>query len=124
MVTTVELTWDVTPTGTGRPDHTVRTVQEIDTVTLWNNESTGAGGSATGVIEGLDPATLYLSVSGATDITIELSPDGTNYYVSGIQSYSGAATDVISVDGVAYSIKLTSSNNVTATAVVYGHKVI
>jgi len=124
VVTVIEEQWRVTPIGVGRPDHTVRSVQEISIVTLWNNNATGAGGTAEGVIEGLDPCTLFFSTSGATNLTIEASPDGATYFIVGTIPYTGAATDTITLGDISYSIRLTSSADVTATAILYGHKVV
>jgi len=66
--------------------------------------------------------TLYLSVAGAIDVTVELSPDGTDWYEipESPLSYSESGDDVLEVGYDANKIRLTGSNATDVTSQVKG----
>ena len=87
----------------------------------WNNESTGANGDSNAIdTQFTSVVDIAGEVSGATNITLYKSQDGTNFYDSGIVIEITEAEDFAVNDlpvGFRY-LRLQSSNDVTATATI------
>ena len=87
----------------------------------WDNELTGAGGDSNAVdAQFVSVVDIAGEVSGATDITLYKSQDGTKFYNSGIVIEITEAEDFAVNDlpvGFRY-LRLQSSNDVTATATI------
>jgi len=85
-------------------------------------DSEDISGNVTEPIDDLRNFTLYLKVSGAVDITVELSPDdGSNWYEPADDSpveFSGSGTDIVLIRYQANKIRLTGSNGTDVTAQV------
>jgi len=109
------------------------------TKTIWNNVTSGAAGASSAVaLGGATNATLFVEVSGATDISIEVSPGtagaGINDFDASMKWYplfeddlsaaqkltfAGAGKAAIDISPVASEyIRFVSSNNVTVSAFV------
>jgi hypothetical protein len=75
---------------------------------------------ATGLLGGYDKWTIYVETSGANNITVELSPDGTNYYEISESpfAFSAAGEKVQTLNYVAKNIKLTGNSGTGVTAFV------
>jgi len=94
---------------------------EGETITICTNADTSGGVTAS--LKNFKRWTLYLKVSAAMDITIELSPDGgTTWYEipESPISFSAAGDDVLEVGYDATHIKLTGSTTDTVTAQIRG----
>jgi len=94
---------------------------EGETITIANNEDISGGKTA--ALKNFKRWTLYLKVSAAMDITIELSPDGgTTWYEipESPISFSAAGDDVLEVGYDATDIKITGSTTDTVTAQIRG----
>ena len=87
----------------------------------WNNESTGANGDSNAIdTQFTSVVDIAGEVSGATNITLYTSQDGTNFYDSGIVIEITEAEDFAVNDlpvGFRY-LRLQSSNDITATATI------
>lgn len=87
---------------------------------LANSEDISGGVSTS--LPDAEKHTLFIDVDGAVDVTVELSPDGgTNWFEPGGDSplsYSGATTDVVLIEYVADSIRLTGDNTTAVSATV------
>ena len=87
----------------------------------WNNEATGANGDSNTVdTQFTTTVDIAGEVSGATDITLYKSQDGTKFYNSGIVIEITEAEDFAVNNlpvGFRY-LRLQSSNNITATATI------
>jgi len=80
-------------------------------------------GGVTAELSNYDRWTLYISVAGAIDITVELSPDGgTTWYEipESPLSYGAAADDAMEIGYSATNLRLTGSNVTNTTAQVRG----
>jgi len=79
-------------------------------------------GGVTAALDNYLRWTLYLHGAGAVDVAIELSPDGTRYFVipESPVTFSAAGDDVLEVGYDATHIRLTGSTSVLVTAQVRG----
>jgi hypothetical protein len=100
------------------------------TTTIWNNVATGAAGkSTTFTAWGLRRIEFIGHVSAATTLSVEFSSDGATWYVATVGTALGQTPNValagasdfsLAVETGAPYVRLSSLNNVTATAVACG----
>ena len=87
----------------------------------WDNVATGANGNSNSIdTQYTSNVDIFGVVSGATEISIYLSQDNTNFYDSGIVIEITEAEDFAVIDlpiGARY-IRLQSSNDITATTTI------
>jgi len=91
--------------------------------TPWDSYATEADESVTQALADFDRFTLYLDGSDASDITVEISPDGgtTVYEIpESPLSYGAAFVDVNIIDYNCNWIRLTTSAAITITAQIRG----
>lgn len=82
---------------------------------------------STGVSKTTKPyysVSLYIQTAGAINITIEITPDGTNWYPvpEGVRFYGAATKDIIEIGYTLQGIKLTGSNTTNVTASILGNR--
>lgn len=77
-------------------------------------------GGVEAVVGNVTSFTLFLDAAGATDVTVEFSPDGgTSWYEPRDESpisFSGANTEVVHVDYVVDRVRLTGSDTTSVKA--------
>ena len=79
-------------------------------------------GGVTTTIGNVTAWTLFLDVEGSVDITLELSPDGENWFEPDKDSpitYDTATTDVLEIGYDVAAVRLTGSNGTNVTAQTY-----
>lgn len=91
-----------------------------ETVTIANNEDASGGKTAT--LKNFKIFTLYLTVTAACTITVELSPDGTTWFEEPSSPYvfGAAGTQFINLPYAATAIKVTSTTADPITAIGRG----
>jgi len=94
---------------------------EDEARTIWDAYAADAGETSGRVsVQGFENVNLYLNVDGATDITTEMSPNsGEDWMEAGTTSFSGSGTDVVEIALQGTSLRITTSDAVTITAIVY-----
>jgi len=63
--------------------------------------------------------TLYLDAAAAVDVTVEFSPDGTNWYEPVVESpvsFTAAGTEIVHIDFNAAKLRVTGSNTTAVRA--------
>jgi len=94
------------------------------TLTLWKDYAAAAGESVSGAIENYGRMTLYTWVSGATQLTVEASPDdGSNWFEipeSPLGPYSAGEEDANIIDYTMTHLRLTTQSGVTQSQVLRG----
>ena len=87
----------------------------------WNNVATGAGGNSNSVYIAYDWLVNCVgNMSGATTVKAQVSPDNVTWYDAGVSAVLAGASDFnLNFQCALPYVRLSSTNNVTATASIF-----